>query len=153
MSPLPVMLLLVNPTVAAGNHLVAAAACMCPAADGTVVAAEVVLPYDMHCLPVVGAATSVVVVVVAIVASSVAVAAIVAVSVAAVIAGVFDVEVATLTSLSVDVLSTLLLCLAQICPSPFVFPLSTLVLLLFHHATFCAACACMHLRTCWPHHV
>ena len=106
----------------------------------------------MHCSPVVGAATAVVVVV-DIVAASVDVAAIVAVYVAAAIASVVAIGVATLTSLSVAVFSTLLVCLAQICPSTFVVSLSTLVLLLFHQETFCAARACMHLRTCGPHHV
>ena len=72
----------------------------------------------MHCLVVVKAATSVAVVV-AIVAASVAVAAIVDVSVASVISGVVDGGVANLTSLSAAVLSTLIVCLAQICPSPF----------------------------------
>ena len=94
-----------------------------------------------------------VVVVVAIVAASVAGAASVAVSVAAVIAVVVAVGVSTLTALSDAVPSTLFFCLAQTCLSPFVLSLSTLVLLLFRQATFCAACACMHLRTCGPHHV
>ena len=106
----------------------------------------------MHCLPVIGADTSVVVVF-SIVAASIAVAAIVAVSVADVSAGVVAVGVATFTYLSVAVLSTLLVCLAQICPSPFFLSLSTLFLLLLHQATFCATRACMHLRTCGPHHI
>ena len=146
------MLLFVVPISAAGTHLVDAAACMCPAAAGTVVAAEEVVPPDTNCLPVVVEATDVVVVV-AIVAASVAGAAIVVVSVAAVIDGVVDVGVATLTDLSAAVPSTPLVCLAQKCLSPFVLSLSTLVLLLFHQAAFCAAHACMHLRTCGPHHV
>ena len=112
------MLLLLAPTDAACIHLVDAAVCMFPAADGTVVAAEVVVPPDKNCFPVVGAATAAVVVV-AIVAASVAVAAIVAVSVVAVISGIVAVGGATLTSLSVAIISTLLVCLAQICPSPF----------------------------------
>ena len=145
------MLLFVAPISAAGIHLVDAAACMCPSAAGTVDAAEVVVLSDMHGLPVVGAASSVVVVV-AIVATSVAVATIVAISVAAVFAGVVDVGVATLIFLPLAVLSMLLVCLVQICPSQFVLSLSTLVLLLFHPATFCAAHACMHLRTWGPHH-
>ena len=66
------MLLLVDPTASAGIHFVAAAACMCPAMAGTVVASEVVVPPDMHCSPVVGAATAVVIDVVTIVAVSVA---------------------------------------------------------------------------------
>ena len=118
MLPLPVMLLFVVPISAAGTHLVDAAACMCPDADGTVVAADVVVPSDMHGLPVVGAAT-VVVVVVEIIAASVTVATIVAVSVSAVFAGVVGVGVSTLIFLHVAVLSTLLVCLAQICPYPF----------------------------------
>ena len=146
------MLLLVAPTAAAGIHLVDAAACMCPAAAGTVVASEVVVPPDMHCLPLVGASTDVVVVV-AIVAASIAGDTIVAISVAAVIAGVVAVGVATLTALSAAVTSKLIVFLAQTCPSPFVLSLSTLVLLLFHQATFCAARACTHLRTYGPHHV
>ena len=104
----------------------------------------------MHCLTVVGAATAVVVVV-AIVAASVAGAAIVVVSVAAVFSGVVAVGVSTLIFLPVAVLSTLLVCLSQICPSPFVLSLFNLVLLLFHPEMFCAARACMHLRTCGPH--
>ena len=111
MSPLPVMLLLVAPTAAAGIHLVAAATYMCPAEAGTIVSAEVVVPPDMHCSPVVGAATAIVVVV-AIVAASVAGDAIVAVSVAAVIDGVVAVVVATLTALSAAVPFTLLVFLA-----------------------------------------
>ena len=146
------MLLLVAPTAADGIHLVSAAACMWPAVAGNV-AAGVVVPPDMHCSPIVGAATDVFVDVVSIVAASVAGAAIVAVSVAAVIYGVVAVGVDTLITLSSSVPSTLLVCLAQTCPSPFDLSLSTLVLLLFHRATFCAARACMHLRTCGPHHV
>ena len=42
------MLLLVVPTTAAGINFVAAVTCMCPAAAVTVVAAEVVVPPDMH---------------------------------------------------------------------------------------------------------
>ena len=64
------MLLLVAPTAAAGIHFVADVAFMCPAAAGTVFAAEVVVPPDMHCSPAVGAATAVVVDVVVIVAAS-----------------------------------------------------------------------------------
>ena len=144
------MLLFVAPISDAGNHLVADAACMFPAAADTVVATEVVVPSDMHGLPVVGAATDVVVMV-AIVAASVAVADIVAVSVTAVFSGVVSVGVATLIFLPAAVLSMLIVCLAQICPSPFFLSLSTLVLLLFRPATFCAARACMHLCTCGPH--
>ena len=92
------MLLLVAPTAAAGIHLVDATACMCPAAAGTVVVAEVVVSPDIHCSPVVGSATDVVVVV-AIVAASIAGAAIVDVSVADVISGRVAVGVATLTVL------------------------------------------------------
>ena len=50
------MLLLVTPTAAAGIHFVATVECMCPAAAGTVVAAEVVVPPDIHCSPAVGVA-------------------------------------------------------------------------------------------------
>ena len=46
MSPLPVMLLLVAPTAAAGIHFVAAVAFICPAVAGTFVADEVVVPLD-----------------------------------------------------------------------------------------------------------
>ena len=111
MSPLPVMLLLVAPTAASGIHLVAAATYMCPAEAGSVVADEVLVPPDMHCSPIVGAAIAIVVVV-AIVAASVAGDAIVAVSVAAVIDGVVAVVVATLTALSAAVPFTLLVFLA-----------------------------------------
>ena len=72
---------------------------MCPAVSGTVVAAEVVVPPDIHCLPAVGAATAIVVDVVAIFSASVDGAAIVDVSVDAVVSGVVDVGVVTLTSL------------------------------------------------------
>ena len=143
------MLLFVAPISGAGTHLVASDACMCPDADGSVVAADVVVPSDMNGLPVVGA-TNTVFVVVEIIAASITVAAIVAVSVAAVFASVVGVRVSTLVFLNVAVLSTLLVCLAQICPYPFVLSLSTLVLLLFRPATFCAARACIHLCTCGP---
>ena len=91
------MLPLVVPTAADGIHLVVAdaAACMCPAAAGTVVTAKVVVPPDMHCSPAVGAATAVVVDVVAISDASVAGASIVAVSVVAVVAGAVAIGVAT----------------------------------------------------------
>ena len=55
------MLPLVVPTADAVIHLVDAAACMCPAAAGTVVAAEVVVPTYIHCSPAFWAATAVVV--------------------------------------------------------------------------------------------
>ena len=137
------MLLLVAHTAAAGIHFVADVACMCPAAAGTVVAAEVVVPPDMHCLPAVGAATAAVVDVVAIVA----------VSVSAVFAGAVAVGVAMLSALSADAPSTPLVCPVQTCPSPSVLLLSTHVLRLFHQANFCAARACMHLRTGGRPHV
>ena len=105
------MLLLVAPTAAYVIHLVAAAACMWPAVAGNV-AAGVVVPPDMHCSPVVGAATAVVVVV-AIFSASISGATIVSVSVAAMIAGVVAVGVSTLNALSASVPSTLLVCLAQ----------------------------------------
>ena len=43
------MLPLVVPTAAAGIHLVDAAVYMCPDAAGTIVAAKVVVPPDIHC--------------------------------------------------------------------------------------------------------
>ena len=147
------MLLLVAPTAAAGIHLVAAATCMCPDAAGTVVAAEVVVPPDMHCLPAVGAATAVVVYVFVIAAASVAGDAIVSVSVAAVVAGIVDVGVSMLTFLPNVAPSMPLVCPAQTCTPPSVLSLSNHVLRLFHQATSCVARACMHLRTCGPHHV
>ena len=139
------MLLLVVPTTAAGIHFLAAVACMCPAVAGTVVSAEVVVPPDMNCLPAVGDSTAVVV--------SDAGAVIVYVSVAAVFSGSVYVGVTTVSSLSAAAPSTPLVCPVQICPSPYVLSLSTHVLRLFRPATFCAARACMHLRTCGPHHV
>ena len=93
------MLLLVFPTAAAGIHFLAAVACMCPAAAGTVVAVEVVVPPDMHCLPAVGAATDVVVDAVSTVAASDAGDVIVSVSVADVFSGGVAVGVATLSAL------------------------------------------------------
>ena len=69
----------------------AAPARMCPAAASTVVAYEVVVPPDIHCSLVVGAATAVVVYVVSIAATSVAGAASVAVAVDYMVAGVVDV--------------------------------------------------------------
>ena len=47
------------PTAVAGIYFVDDIACMCPAVAGTVVAAEVVVPPDMHCSPAVGAAVAV----------------------------------------------------------------------------------------------
>ena len=147
------MLPLVVPTAAAGIHLVAAAACMCPAVAGTVVGAEVVVPPDMHCSPSVGTDTTVVVDVVAIAADSVSGAAIVAVSVAAVVAGEVAIGVATLTALSSAEPSMPLVCPAQTCPSPSVLSLPNQVLRLFHQSTSCTARACMQLCKCGPHHV
>ena len=147
------MLLLVFPTTAAGINFAAYDACMCPAVDGTFFADKVVVPTDMHCLPAVGAASAVVVDVVAGVAAFVAGAAIVAVYVAALVVDVVAVGVATLTSLSAAAPSTLLVCPAQTFPSPSVLSLSTHVLRMFLQATFFAARACMHLCTCRPHHV
>ena len=46
---------LVVPTAVAGIHFVAAVACMCSAAAGTVGAAAVLLLPDIHCLLAVGA--------------------------------------------------------------------------------------------------
>ena len=140
---------------ASGIHLVAAAAvaCMCPAAAGNGVAAEVVVPPDMHCLPAVGAATAVVVYVFVIAAASVAGDAIVSVSVAAVVAGIVDVGVSMLTFLPNVAPSVPLVCPAQTCTPPSVLSSSNHVLRLFHQATSCAELACMHLRTCGPHHI
>ena len=142
------MLLLVVPTAAAGIHFVADVACMCSDMDGTVVAAEVVVPHDMHYSPAVRDFTAVVVDAVATVAFSDAGVAIVAVSVAAVVAGTVAVGVTTLSSLSDAAPSTPLVCPVQTCPSPSVLSLSILVQLLFHPEWFYAARACMHLRTC-----
>ena len=89
------MRLLVVPTDAAGIHFVAAVACMSSSVIGTVVAAEVVVPPDIHCLIVVGAATFVVVSVSVTVAVSDDEAAIVDVSVLAVVAGAVASGVAT----------------------------------------------------------
>ena len=138
---------LVVPTAVAGIHFVAAVACMCFAAAGTVVGDAVLVLPDIHCLLAVGDATAAVVGVVATVATSDAGAAIVA---ASVVAGAVDAGVATWV-LSDAVLSTPLFCSVQTCPYPSVLSLSILVQLLFHPATFCAARACMHLRTCGRH--
>ena len=146
------MRLLGVPTAAAGINFVSAVACMCSAAVGTVVSDAVLVPPDMHCLLVVGSATSVVVGVVATVAASDAGDAIVDFSVVAVADGAVAAGVAT-WFLSSVVLSTPLICPVQTCPSPSVLSLSIHVVLPFHPATFCAALACMHLRTCGPHHV
>ena len=108
------MILLMVPTADAGIHFVAVAACMCPAVDGTVVAAEVVVPPDMHFSPAVGAATDVVVDVVAIVAASVSGAAIVAISLDDLVHGAVDVGVAMFTALSAAAPSTPLIFPAQI---------------------------------------
>ena len=103
------MRLLVVPTAAAGIHFEAAVACMCSAAIGTVVAAALLVPPDMHCSLAVGAATDVVVGVVATVAASDTGAAIVDLSVVAVVAGAVAAGVAT-WFLSAVVFSTLLVC-------------------------------------------
>ena len=108
------MHLLVVPTAAAGIHFVAAVVCMCSAAIGKVVDAEVLVPPDMHCSLVVWDATSVVVGVVATVAASDAGAAIVDVSV---VAGAVSAGVSTWI-MSAVVLSTPLVCPVQTCPSP-----------------------------------
>ena len=101
----------------------------------------------------VGDDTAVVVDVFAIVDTSDVRAAIVAVSVAAIFAGAVAVGVVMLSDLSTAAPSMPLVCPVQTCPSPSVLSLSTHVLRLFHQATFCAARACMHLRTCGPPHV
>ena len=147
------MLLVVVPTADVGIHFVASVACMCPAAAGTVLADEVVVPPDMHFSPAVGAATAVVVDVVSIVAAFDAGSAIVAVSVDAVFAGAVSVGVAMLSALYAAAPSTPLVCLVQTCTYPSVLSLYTHVLRLFHQETFCAALACMHIRTCGPPHV
>ena len=144
------MLQFVVPTAVAGIHFVAAVACLCSATDGTVVAAAVLVLPDIYFSLVVGAATAAVVVgVVSTVAASDAGAASVVVSV---VAGAVAAGVATWV-LSADVISTPLVCPVQTFPSPSVLSLSTLVQILFHSATFCAARACMHLRTCGRHPV
>ena len=93
------MLPLLVPTAASGIHLVATAAdaYMWPSTAGTFVAAEVVVPPHMHCLPAAGAATAVVVDVVSITPYSIvgAGAATVADCVAAVVSGAVAVGVAT----------------------------------------------------------
>ena len=146
------MRLLVVPTATADIHFEAAVACMCSAEIGTVVAAAVLVPPGMHCLLAVGAATAVVVGVVSNVAASDDGAAIVDVSVVNVVVGAVAAGVAT-WFLSAVVLSTPLVFQVQTCPSPYVLSLSIHVLLLFHPETFCAACACIQLRTCGPHHI
>ena len=125
----------------------AAVACICSAAAGTVLAVAVLVLSDIHFLLVVGDATDVVVGVVATVATYAAGDANVVVYVVtgAVAAGV------AMWVLSAAVLSTPLVCPVQTCPSPSVLSLSIHVLLPFHPATFCAARACMHLRTCGRH--
>ena len=128
----------------AGILFVAAVACMCYAASGTVGSDAVLVLSDIHLLLAVGAATAAVVCVVATVSDSDAGAAIVAVSV---VAGAVADGVATWV-LSASVLTTSLVCPVQTCPYPSVLSLSILVQLLFHPATFCAARACMHLSTC-----
>ena len=138
---------LVAPTDVAGIRFVVDVACMCSAAAGMVGAAAVLVLSDIHCLLANGDATDDVVVVVATVDNSDAGSDIVSVSV---VAGVVDAGVATWV-LSVAVLSMPLVCPVQTCPSPSIFSLSFLVQLLFHPATFCAACAYMHLRTCGRH--
>ena len=138
---------LVVPTAVAGVHFLAAVACMCSAAAGTVVAASVLVLPDIHCSLAVGAATVAVVVVAATVAASDAGSAIVAISVVSgdVAAGVYT------WVLFAAVLSKPLVSPVQTCPSPSVLSLSILVQLLFHPATFCAARACIHLCTCGSH--
>ena len=144
------MLLLVVPTAAAGIHFVADVACMCSSEIGTVVAAAVLVPPDMHCSLFVGAATDVVVGVVATVSASDAGYAIVDVSLVAVVSGAVADGVSTWV-LSDAGLSTTLICLEKTFPSPSVFSLFILVHPLFHLATFYAARACMHLCTYGRH--
>ena len=106
LSLLPVMRHLVVPTAVAGIHFVADVACMCSAAAGMVFADVVLVLPDIHYSLEVGAATAVVVGVVATVAASDAGAAIVAVSV---VAGAVAAGVATWV-LSAAVFSTPLVC-------------------------------------------
>ena len=108
---------LVVPTAVAGIHFVAAVACICSSAAGTVVSAAVLVLYDIHCSLVVGAATDVVVGMVSTVAASAARAAIVVVSV---VAGTVAAGVATWV-LSAAALFTPLVCPVQTCPSPSIF--------------------------------
>ena len=140
---------LVVPTDVAGIHIMADVAFMCSAASGTFVAAALLVLPDIHCLLVVGGATAFVVGVVATVAASNAGASIVVVSV---VSGDVASGVATLV-LSAALLSSPLVCPVQTCPSPSILSLSSLVQFLFHLETFCAARACMHLRTCGCHPV
>ena len=140
---------LVIPTDVAGIHFVASVACMCSAAAGTIVAADVLVLPDIHCLLAVGAITAAVVGVVATVSASDAEAAIVFVSV---VAGSVSDGFAT-WFLSAAVLSAPLVCPVQTFPSQFFLSLFILVQLLFHPATFCAARECIHLRTCGRHPV
>ena len=131
---------LVVPTAVDGIQFVAAVACMCSTASGTVVAAVVLVLPDIHCSLSVGDATAADVGVVATVDASDAVASIIAVPV---VDGAVGAGVVTWV-LSAAVLSTPLVCPVQTCPSPSVLSLSILVQILFHPATFCAAPACMH---------
>ena len=137
------------PTYVAGIHFVAAVACICSDAAGTVVAAAVLMLSDIHCSLVVGAATAVVVGLVATVAASDSGAVIVVVSV---VSGYVAARVATWI-LSAALISTPLVCPVQTCPSPYILSLSILVHILFHLETFCDSHACMHLRTCERHPV
>ena len=135
------------PTAVSGSSFVAAVACMCSSAAGTFGAAAVLVLPDIHCLIAVGAATAAVVALAATVAASASGAANFSVSV---VAG--DVAAGFSTwVLSAAVLSTPLVCTVQTFPSPYVLSLSTLVQPLLHLATFYAAYACMHLRTCGRH--
>ena len=135
---------LVVPTAVAGIHFVADVACMCYAEAGTFGTAVVLVLPDIHCLLDVGAATADVVGLAATVAASAAGASNFAVSV---VAGAVAAGVAT-WFLSAPVISTSLVCPVKIFPSPSALSLSILVQTLFHLATFYAARACMHLRTC-----
>ena len=140
---------LVVPTAFAGIHFVAAFACMCSSVAGMAGADALLVLPDIQCSLAVGASTAAVVGLVSTVAASDAGAAIVSVSVVAgaVAAGI------SMWVLSAAVISMPLFFSVKTCPSPSVLSLSILFQLLFHPATFCAARACMHLRTCGPHHV
>ena len=90
---------LMVPTAVSGIHFVAAVACMCSNAAVTIFAAAVLVLPDIHCSLAVGAATSDVVGVVAIVDASVA--------------GAIDVGFSTLIYLIASAPSTPLVCPVQ----------------------------------------
>ena len=115
------MRLLVVPTAAAGINFEAAVECMCSAAIGTVVAAAVLESPGKHCSLAVGAATAVVVGVVATVAVSDAGAAI------------FDVSVVALVDDAVTSGVAMLLCLMLCFPRRLFVQYKPALLHLFCH--------------------